>query len=46
MIQEKLVAQPINENKIYPPSPHEEPNLKQRGDSNILSSFVIEIVPL
>ena len=31
-------------NKIHSPSPHKEANLKQMGDSNILSSFVIRFL--
>ena len=36
----------LMENKTLSPSPHEEPNFKQKGDSNILPSFVVGIDPL
>jgi len=34
------------ENKNHSPSPHKEPNLKQRGEPVILLSFVIRIISL
>jgi len=46
VLKRSLTFSRSTEKKNHSPSLHEEPNLKQRGESYLLPSFVIGIVPL
>ena len=46
ILKRSLIVSLSTENKNHSPSPHEEPSFEQKGESYLLPSFEIRIVPL